>query len=627
MRKIGFFWLRFVLIILFLITYVSATPVTTYDLWRPERADSYFMGDCNQGYYRMEFDIPSGTIWRTAAEIGEQGILYVNGQKVDFKPDFTRRQGSMETYQTETADLMPYLKLGQRNSIAIFYKGQPSDPSRYIYGPPWPTTFFQSKVIMSTGQVILLDMSPSNPLGWKSTATEQPGWNQLGFDDSSWDDIVEISLQRKPLRYQEKWPVYDGRLVFENPHPVETQLYYKDNAPIQVNVLIPEGLSGTIHWTLERVNEGGTYTFLASGSQTSYTNRPSEKSKVYSLNLGTRSRGVYTLEVYLESGGTTIESRVPEPLVVVGKITQIEMNADEIEDGLNLEFEAEIDFTTDPGWIETRKDGRDSFPNADVTQQIYTPTIVTRNGLTYRETQPDRGSMFSYQYKFQHPGNWYLLVLEYPDDARRKIGVSIVQTADPPGYNTTADGWDWTQSGPAIVTGLKYPLSGEMKEFKWIHRPDPPGQHTIDIVSIMALRPAAARRIRIYHINGNLPALKTSSNQERSIGVHTERARNLGINFGIKDPGSYVGSIQHRTYEELGYDMLQYKTQRILWQLDVIDHYVQYMRFMGQNFHVFGSYQYYHGNTWYTPPDKLKTASVLADIRDTMLRVFEVNDI
>ncbi len=602
----------------------SAASVTTYDLWRPERADSYTVGNFNQGYYRVEFNIPVGTIWRAAAEIGEQGILYVNGQLVDFKPAFARRQSFAEAYMTETVDLMPYLKPGQTNCIAIFYKGQPKR-SGDIYGSPWPTTFFQSKVVMSTGQVVLLDMDPSNPLGWKSTANEQSGWNQLGFDASGWNNIGEIYLERKALSYVEIWPVYDGRLAFENPHPVETLLYYKDNASILVNVLTPEGLSGTVHWTLERVNDGGTYTFLASGTQSSYTNRLSDKSKVYSLNLGIRPRGVYTLKVYLESGGTTIESKVPEPLVVTGRIPMTEVDANNIEDGLNLVLEKEIDFTTASGWIETRRDGRNNLPDIAGTQQIYTPTIVTRNGLTYRETQPDNGAMFSYQYTFQHPGDWYLLVLEYPDDAMRKTGVSITLTEN---WLGTSEDYA-TQSGPAVLTGLKYPLSGQMKEMKWIHRPDPPGKHTIDIVSVMALRPAAARKIKIYHIIGNLPALKASSNQERSIGISTERARQIGINFGINDPGISGWAVENRPYEILGYDMLQIKTQRLLWELDTVEHYVQYMRFMGQNFHVFGSYQYYWENAvYYTPPDMVNnTASVSADIGEVMLRVFESNDI
>ncbi len=585
----------------------SQPTVTRNDLFRIDRVQ-YFTGEDNHwGYYRTEIAIPEGEIWRAVADVGEQGVVYVNGIKAGQKPELIRNQQYTGSITTFSIDLAPYLIAGQQNSIALYFVGF-NDPNMI-----WPTTFFQGKIILATGETTLLDLTPDNEdLTWKINDKGTDGWTETGFNDSTWGNVVNLPIEKpkNSFYFNERWAGYDGRLVFENPTGNEDQLYYNYSDSSTINVLTPVGLSGTIHWEIHKVNEGGTYSAHSTGSQADFAQ--SATTKTYSLNLGNLERGIYTLQAYLENDGIVIESRLPEPLVVFGKIPLTEVEADSIEAGLDYSLEGEIDFTTEPSWKETIK---------PIGEAVDSSIVVTNGDLTYRETwsESNSGSMFSYQHTFQHPGDWYLLVLEYPDDARRKTGLSITRTEDYENY--VPIDWSRTESGVSVISGIKFPLTNQMKELKWIHRADP-GLHVIDVVTLLTGQPAAAKSLKIYHINGHLPALKVDSDKERRLGIYTERARHLGINFGIKDPSPLAN-----TYNYMGFDMLQSRTQRLLWQLDVAEHYVEYMKFMGQNLHINGVYQYNGINTPYTPPDRIQTARVITDIQDVLLRVFNANNI
>jgi len=165
---------------------------------------------------------------------------------------------------------------------------------------------------------------------------------------------------------------------------------------------------------------------------------------------------------------------------------------------------------------------------------------------------------------------------------------------------------------------------------KWLHRADR-GLHTIDIMSMAVTRSAAAKKIRIYHVNGYLPALKNNANDERRIGILTENAElGLSVSFGIDDPGEIhtMAEAAGMTYYRLGYNLLQRKTQRSLFYLDTLEHYAEYMRFMGQNVHAMGTYMYLKEQRGgYDPPYPIKTAALSNDVRDIALRVFEQNNI
>ena len=551
----------------------------------------------NQGYFRKEFALPPGKVWRAVAEVGKEMTVYVNGREVPCQTIIPT------IYVTISLDLAPYLQPGKKNCIALLGQAQlPRD---------WACQGnLQGKVVMSGGEVILLDTDET----WRASPTAGKGWNQVGFDDSKW---AAAELVGKPLGVVvRKWPAYDGRLVLENPYH-DPKLFFSDAHPLRVNVRVPEGLAkeqAELKWVLRRVGEiKEPEQEVASGTVPKFSRLPQKSSLLYQLDAGRQERGVYTLEVSLQTAGQIIESRLREPLMVVGKLPMKEVEGTSYEDGMELTLEDTIDFTNPKDqhlWAEI-----DVQKGVTSSQAGDAPRIVRKGNLVYRETAPGSNSMFDYQFSFQHPGSFYLMVVEYPDDAYRWMGVGVA-TAD----NPEMKNWH-TQSGPGIITGYKYPLTNQMKELRFVHYADP-GIQALHIVSLSRYQTAAAAKVRIYRIK-DLPALKVNTSGERFLGLHTERARTLGIAYGTNDPTF----IQLYYYSKLKLDMVDMFTQRLRWYLEGCQNYARYLRFTGQNLHVMGAWQYNEGNLSYISPDLIPSARIPKDIRDVALRVFEQNGI
>ena len=563
-----------------------------------------FTRPLSEGYSRKEFDLPPGRIWRAVAEVFKFGWLYVNGKEVDIENSILRRpRWGGEMYQTTPVDLAPYLKPG-KNCIAMYIKliGSGSGPAMYL----------QSQVVMTSGEIVRLDTDDT----WQVSPQAQPGWNQVGFNADGWEKAKVRSLNY--FYSADTIPAYDGRLIIESPD--EEKLFFLAGKPIVLRVRAPEGLAAqqpTLSWMIERVEYDNSEE-QSRGEVQKF--RKADGSLIYEINAGRLERGVYTVALTLRSGQEVIEERYREPLMVIGKIPMKEVEGTSFEDGMKLTLEDTIDFTNpkDPHpWVETVL-GSGGKPAPPIT----TPHIVRKEGLVYRETQPQRSAMFSYRMQFQRPDSFYLMVLEYPNDAERWIGVSC------------ASPLHWcSKVGPAIWTGDKYPLTNTMQELRWIFRPGPP-PHTIDIVSIQQDSSAAAARLRIYRIE-ELPALKINDSGQRWLGILTERTmfesgfpRAFGLKRETPKGPEWQDAYKHTPIPG---------RLRHLWNTwDACEHYARYLRFTGQNLHVMGCVQYDELNTPFTPRSPLPTSRLPAyglggsapqDVRDVAVRVFGQNGI
>jgi len=181
--------------------------------------------------------------------------------------------------------------------------------------------------------------------------------------------------------------------------------------------------------------------------------------------------------------------------------------------------------------------------------------------------------------------------------------------------------------GPAIWMGGKFPLSGKMKEMKWLYRPDP-GFHAINVMSLGKHMAAAASKLRIYHVKGRLPALRVSAPQrrERKIGILTERtipSNGFGGTFGVRHERweSSRGFKPANTNE----NSVLKACKTLAWHLDTCEAYTEYLRFTGQNLHVMGCYQYDDKNTCFEPDTP--TSRLQPTLRDVATRVFDANGI
>jgi hypothetical protein len=549
-----------------------------------------FDREMHAGWWRKEFTLPPGKIWRAVAEVGMMCSLAVNGQAVPsvngmrIRPSFNFANGEM--FDCEALDLLPLLKPGA-NAIAVHAARNGAAP--YVT--------FNLTVVMESGEIVRVMSDGSWKHGAKEPLEAAAKVSRAGFDESAW--AAATARKGASLNYKAPTsrPAYAGLMMIEN--AAEPYLFYRDTTPVEFTVKTPPGLNDTqIEWRVQQFQDG------------KFADGTSGVTKESRIKAGTLPRGVYLLHATLKRGNDVLEERIPEPFVITGKVPMREVAGDTITEGLDLTLEAEIDYTKPDGaipWQETTglKDGL-----------ITKATITERNGLRYRETGTERGALISHRYNFKHPGDFYLMELEFPDDAERWFGVSCTSSMAP---HTSKD-------GPATWTGQKYPLTGKMKTMQWIHRPDP-GATAITLSNLQRDTTAAASRLRIQHIKNGLPALKFSDPGARMIGQYTERTSSMGgfgKTFGFHTEPQQETKMGQTTRDN---DPVLMMCRELAYNLDAAEHYAQWLRFTGQNLHVMGCLQYFESNTAFTAPGGVNDSRCLPDLHDVAMRVFGENGI
>lgn len=567
------------------------------------------------GCFLREFTMPSGVhVWSAVAEVGRKGHVFLNGKELPVAPYLNQR------YLTAPVNLAPHIKRG-RNLLVVWFNQDLRGLDLKLLGSP-QRGYVQGRVNFSNGEIVSLDA----PDGWLVAGEVDPEEaSRTGLSSAAWQQ-AEASPHLRETHFWYRYPAYDGRLRFVNPGQ-DPKLFFDDDKPLQIEVDLPEGLAQPgmeVHWTLRRIRElPKLRTRVAHGIVKTFKRRRADHSVVGVIDTGIRSRGVYTLDAGLMKDGEVLERRLEEPLIVVGNLPMgPEVDGREYEEGMDLVLEDAIDFTDpeDPhDWVEV-----DRIKKGGVVTGIAEPRVVTRNGLTYRETTGFGSSAgvsthFSYRFAFQQPGQFYLLVLDYPNDADRGIGAGVIPVKQMGSMGPRRV----LQTGPAVVTGFHYPLTDSMEQLKWIHY----AQSAESIVSVAALGKGmrgAAARLRIYRVGETLPELKVNPSGERWTGIHTERARNVALFFGPDAPSAYL----HPYQGALGLDLVESVGQRLRWQLIGMENYTKYLRFTGQNLHVMGSYQYSEDNNSYYPPAPFPSSHIpCRDLRETAVRIFEKNGI
>jgi len=549
-----------------------------------------------EGYMRKDFTIPEGRrIWKAVADSSsaDRGptkcLLYINGRQVrhPVPPDGT---------PTAAVDIAPYLRPGE--NCAAFYGRSPDSPF-YAY--------LNATIILDNGETISVATDES----WTYSHEQAAGWSEPGFDASGWQPVTGLNRSRGGFRAELQRPcAYRGLLDIRN--PAKDDLFYRTTAPVRMNVRVPAGLDErgpVIEYRLARANSDGTDEQVDGGSSAFY--RGDGASLVYRLDLGRREAGVYTIRLRLrDRDGAVIEERAREPLVVVRELDLAEVQADSYREGLDLELEKRIDFTdpNDPTpWIESLYIHRGA-PMREITE----PNIVRKDGLVYREvTGEKRPSMFSYRLgEFDHLGDFYVMELDYPDNASRAMQVSV---------STRHEGvWSNSQSGVGADVGGKFPNTGAMQTLRWIHVADA-GVHSVDVLNYQDGRPAAAKELRVYHVNGDL--VSAGAGTGRRYGIHTERCfptSGIGRNFGSENPGTSAGP---------GATFMERYISGLAWKLQTAERYTQYLKFAGQNLHLFGCIQYNEYNTPFMHAEAIGQPRVRNCMRTVLANVLDANAI
>lgn len=594
------------------------------------------------GDFVYDFTVPEGKVWRAVLDVADTTELWINGAPVeDSSIIMPRPVRQVDTWRpwhwsgSRPVDIAPFLRAGPNRiqlRSALFY------------------AWARGAVIMSSGERIALDTGPhwcwlagapgtaasfQDDIGMLPRATNPPP-RKVGdaMPQPYAAPLTEFDFGVRGafgLRWAGSQPVYDGLIQLHN--PADPLLFYRADREAVMRVDVPGGLAGRnprLQWVLEKYVDG-TNTPCKNGLIDAGI--PSGNSLSFTVPMGRLARGAYMFSAELFDGDTLLDSRPPEPLLVVGgALAMREVAGDTYEEGMNLELEDMIDFTQpdDPRhpWMEI--DASAPWPPGknypeNFVSLVTNAIVVERNGLKYREAHPRSSStrgagQFSYQVFFRHPGDWYLMVLEYPDDRERWMGVACSTAAfQRPGAVHDRH----SKCGPTVWTGGKYPNTGKLQELKWLYRPEP-GGHAINIITLGTKAPAAAARLRIYRVQGNLPALRVNAPPagSRKWGMLSERtvlSSGFGASFGV-----------HRRFEDgtgacgNGIPALA-ACERLLIYLETCEAYAEYLRFTGQNLHIMGAFQYTDGNDCFTPFRGI--ASLGPDLRDVAARVFDANGI
>lgn len=578
-----------------------------------------------EGCVRREFVLPDGKIWRAVADVGgspvgargSRTVTYLNGKEVEAEI------GGL--YSTQPVDIRAYLRSG---SNCVGMQGRRLNHTPFLY--------FQATVIMESGEVIRVVTLPDG--SWKTHSRAEDGWNLPGFDDAHWSPLTSGYSGLGYVKNSLALPAYAGRIVLEK--PAGSSLIFVEDEAAVIRARVPGGLrdrNPSLACLLEDAGPGGTRSRVRQATVEAYGE--ADGSLVYTLALGQLDPGVYTVGCDLMAGGEVLESRPREPFVVLQRRRQEPVAADDLRNGLDLHLEQAIDFT-DPDaphpWVEIASPRR----RREGVQHIEQATVVQTNGLTYRETAARRGSCFSYRLNdFAHPGDFYLVELDYPDNADRLTEVDIVQKAE---------FWSKRQTSVAYQSGGRHFKTGETQTLSWIHVADP-GVHSVDVLNHSRTSGAAARAIRFYWIKGGLPAVRSA--HSRQYLIHTERqvyddracngagavfdsrpahqdyvylARSRRVFEQDKPP---VDALAEAQRNRPALSTIDRRVERLHHMLGVADRYAQYLRFVGQNHHIIGSYQYNEGNRRMQPAPHLDTSRVPVSVRRLLAATFDVHGI
>lgn len=557
-----------------------------------------------EGYFRKEFILPDAKVWQALAQIGGWGEVFINGQPIE------RRKGAEYLYYgMEVVDIRSFLKPGQ-NLITVHSLRWKSEAYFLL----------QCRIALESGEIISLPTDET----WKMSPKMETGWDQSGFDDSKWAaaPLLRGYLPKYLADYFTSFNAHHGLgAATRLRNPDRKEFFYGADANIQVDVLVPAGLKDkapVIEYVFANTDKDGKSLPVKEDKVTAFDAK--DNSLAFHIDCGRQPAGVYTLAVTLKTKDGIVEERWREPLMVLRKFDPKVVEGKDYFDGLDTEIEDTIDFTNpqDPHpWFSARPGKIWSDPWSAVSNAI----IVTTNGLTYRETGSSNCAVFAYRIEFKHPGSWYLLELEYPDDAERHVLATINPTrtpVDPIGHGNES----WSEAGVGYYTGGRYYTTGQMQKLHWLHGADS-GAQVFTIQNYYGRAPGAAKSLKIYRVKNELPSI--GGGTDRQFGILTERCTEesgFAHNFGADVPEVPQGPAATAKYT-----LLEQRVRFLRYLQEAAEKYAQYLKFSGQNAYIMGMFQYSEGNTAFTPPYAYDTVEIMPEMKTVLANVLDRNGV
>jgi hypothetical protein len=380
---------------------------------------------------------------------------------------------------------------------------------------------------------------------------------------------------------------------------------FMDDETIAFDLHVPEALREkckTYAWTLSDADAGGK---VAGGEAASRSvaggDRPSTAAAAVAIVVlknvdvpiakpGTypvmiARPGVYLLEVQGRDADRKPLAECRTEVVVAGEIPQARAAAGQ---GPKLRKVDEADLTADDP-------GHDFFCFSNRSQVVHRAQGSYRRTLTYQECQaelsrqglPSTDACDWLGVRFPTtPGKIYVLEIEYPDLEFMSASAFLIEPKDDP-----ADGRcrPVSRTASGLFTGSFLPHDGAMHVMQIAHFASAPwmvacwqnahyGRPSIDKV----LDPACAKRMTLYEVQGDLPALDAPSTPDRQIGVYCESGGLALSSFGPKKFRGENGNWTDRP-EQAAWYRNAYPTVANL---------VRYMRYRGDTTLFYGIYRY-----------------------------------
>ncbi|MBN1673325.1 MAG: hypothetical protein JXR37_19925 [Kiritimatiellae bacterium] len=554
--------------------------------------------------------------------------FYVNGRCV-------KSQGNVSMRMYEPVACSEALVRG-RNCIAVKVEGVPSYSARAA-----GLLAVEGIVHLVSGgyQRVFTDGS------WRAATSGPDGWATAGFDDSQWAQAVAVERMAESsygcLDNDPSWgffvgPPYMGPIDIR---PVGGNAPIFDSGRVDLNIVVSappvvEGIETRLDCVAydavsgDKVYDGTLRRPEEAGARNVYAFR-------HSLGHGPRylyvtaKRG--TKEAFKEGTAEVLDERWYE-LVVTGSVRQRKVGGTSFEEGLDLELVDKID-CTEPFERHAFCDGpfltRDTLAKLGTTAEERKNRLGSHGQSAVVETPAGKCRItgnrlydwFGYAFRVKHPGRPHVVAVDCPDDAYRCGTILVLEKYGREGLSNDASGrLGQPRTGGAMYTGGPYPTTGRMLPFRQIFWPMSEEGFVV-VCKGQSPFPAAAARIAIYEIDGELPMLAALRSTDRLFGFHGTGADTVALACYSGPRGlKFVKNLLRSPY--LGFYTDWYIT---------IENMIRQMRFVGCNLYVAdlceGTRMHYPSASaalvdW---PDRLFVPR--ADPWELMAKMFAANDL
>lgn len=455
--------------------------------------------------------------------------------------------------------------------------------------------------------------------GWRGGWNLPDGWDRPGADTAG---LAAVPTPEKPVTGRaDRVPPrpYYGPMQFEPQRPdgtIMSQPLFNEEEPVLIDVTLMNlqkpgaaepVMSVEIFDEINREELGRREIRFAPKRETDFGAR---------MRMDPMPRGTYLLRCVLRQEGAEVDRRDYE-IASIGVIEQREVQGAHYTDGLDLREVWSVDCTAEP------EEGAFIACNQSAGRRDYAEVeteVVDGPAGRYRQLAENEDSHnFAYKYNIERLYAPHLAVVEYPDDAKRNI---LVTLKEPGIFGGAVDqGYQRSESAVTMDQDLMPERTNRMKKLYLLFWPN----NHVGSIHVNTIRggekPAAASRITIYEITNDLPALHVADAGERLIGVHTERGPwCLAANY-------YAGPLAERFLRMGPRDHPEFYRNFYT----ATENMIKRMRFSGQNLYLMGHFMY--RSTVY--PSRMADmgysqnnyggADWVRDYNGLMLRMFERN--